>query len=71
MNKRPMSGWQKDVRKKMIDLDMCIAQLSREIGIERTQLSRVINESSIAPEIAKLVNDHLEIKTKYPYDPSN
>ena len=65
--RRPKSDWQKSVRIRMIERDLTHDQLSEAIGFERTRVTKVINEQSIAPEIADAVNAYLDVKTPYPY----
>ena len=65
--RRPKSDWQKEVRILMIEHDLTQDQLSEAIGFERTRVTKVINEQSIAPEIADAINAYLNVKTPYPY----
>jgi transcriptional regulator with XRE-family HTH domain len=65
--RRPKSDWQKEVRILMIEHDLTQDQLSEAIGFERTRVTKVINEQSLAPEIADAINAYLNVKTPYPY----
>jgi DNA-binding XRE family transcriptional regulator len=65
--RRPKSDWQKEVRIMMIEHDLTQDQLSEAIGFERTRVTKVINEQSLAPEIADAINAYLDVKTPYPY----
>lgn len=65
--RRPKSDWQKEVRILMIEHDLTQDQLSEAIGFERTRVTKVINEQSLAPEIADAINAYLDVKTPYPY----
>ncbi len=50
--KRKLSPWCKDVKKKLIDLDMSVTELAEEAGISRPYTSGIINGRTIAPELA-------------------
>lgn len=64
---RRKSDWQKEVRIRMIQKDTNTTLVAEQIGIERSRVAKVINETSLAPEIAELINKCLGVKTSYPY----
>lgn len=66
-SRRPKSDWQKEVRIRLIELDMTQDQLAEAIGIERSRVAKTVTENSIAPEIADLIDNYLGVKTPYPY----
>ena len=63
--KRILPPWCKAVKKKLIDKDTSVTDLSADIGITREYVSRVVNGTVYAPEIAERISKHLGIKTKY------
>lgn len=50
--KRKLSPWCKDVKKKLIDLDMSVTELAEKTGISRPYTSGVVNGRIVAPELA-------------------
>lgn len=63
--KRILPPWSKDVKKTLIDKDMNVTELSEDIGITREYVSRVVNGTVYAPEIAARISKRLDIKTEY------
>ncbi len=63
--KRILPPWSKAVKKTLIDKDMSVKDLSVDIGITREYVSRVVNATVYAPEIADRISKHLGVKTKY------
>lgn len=52
-------------KKTLIDKDMSVTDLFEDIEITREYVSRVVNRTIYAPEIAERISKHLVIKTKY------
>lgn len=63
--KRKLPVWCKEVKKKMIDLDMTVTELSSQIGVCREYTSRVVNGSYYSPMIAEKVNVALKLNVAY------
>lgn len=58
---RVVPDWGKTVKKTLIDRDMSMAQLAKELDISRPHLSNVINGALIYPELQKKICDYLGI----------
>lgn len=63
--KRILPPWSKAVKKALIDKDMNVTELSEDLGFAREYVSRVVNGTVYAPEIADRISKHLGVKTKY------
>lgn len=63
--KRILPPWSKEVKKALIDNDMSVTELSEDVGLGREYVSRVVNGTVYAPEIAERISKRLEIETEY------
>lgn len=63
--KRVLPKWSKEAKIELIKRDMSVTELADMIGISRCYVSRVVNGSAYAPEIADRVSKALEIKIPY------
>lgn len=63
--KRILPPWSKEVKIALINRDMSVTELSDQIGISRCYVSRVVNGTAFAPEIADRVSRFLEITVPY------
>lgn len=64
--KRKLPAWCKEAKKKMIDLDMNVTELSSQIGVCREYTSGVVNGRVYAPGIAEKVSMALKLNVAYP-----
>ena len=64
--KRKLPAWCKEAKKSLIDNDMTVKELSDELGFAREYVSRVVNGSVYAPDIAAKIGKRLRIKVSYP-----
>lgn len=60
---RVVPDWGKTVKKTLIDKDMSIAQLAKELDVSRPYLSNVINGALIYPELQRRICDYLGISS--------
>lgn len=60
MEKNSIS-WSKKVRKRLIDLNMTITDLAKQLGVSRTYISAIINERIINDNLKEIINEFLEI----------
>lgn len=51
----------KDIKKRMIDLDLSVASLARQIGKSRSAVSFAINHPTVVPAVRKKVLKKLEL----------
>jgi len=63
--KRILPPWSKEAKIALIKKDMSVTELSDEIGISRCYVSRVVNGSTYAPEIADRISRALDITIPY------
>lgn len=63
--KRILPPWSKEAKIALIKKDMSVTELADEIGISRCYVSRVVNGSAFAPEIAERVSKALDITIPY------
>ncbi len=63
MRKRTM--WCKAVLKALIDRDMSVAELAKEVGIVREYCSAIVHGRTSAPDMAKKIAKYLDINTPY------
>lgn len=61
---RKLSPWCKQVKKRLIDLDMTVPELANQIGLSRGHVSAVVNGRSYSSNTVKLISDELNV----PYD---
>lgn len=58
---KELSNWSKEVRKKLIDKDMTISELAKQIGKSRSYVTEIISGRVKSPNTQKLINEFLEI----------
>lgn len=63
--KRKLPPWCKEVKKILIDKDMTVTELADVVNISRPYVSRVVNGSTYAPEIASRISRELEVDMPY------
>lgn len=66
MRKRALPQWCKEAKKALIDRDMDVTDLAVQISFSREYVSRVVNGSVYAPEIAARVSKALNLEVEYP-----
>lgn len=64
--KRKLPVWCKEAKKKLIDLDMNVTELSSQIGICREYTSGVVNGRVYSRMIAEKISVALKIDVAYP-----
>lgn len=63
--KRILPDWSKEAKIALIRRDMTVTELSDIVGISRCYVSRVVNGTTVAPEIAERISKVLEITIPY------
>lgn len=63
--KRKLPVWCKEAKKKLIDLDMNVTELSSQIGVCREYTSGVVNGRVYSPMIAEKVSAALKLNVAY------
>lgn len=58
----PVPDWGKEARKAMIDQDLTVVQLSRDLGMARQYVSAVLNGRVISPKVQKAICQRLGIE---------
>ena len=59
--KRTLPKWCKDAKKALIDRDMSVTDLARELDYSREHISAVINDTVRSPNTQAAICTHLEI----------
>lgn len=59
---RKLSPWCKNVKKRLIDLDMSIPELAVKIGASRQYVSAVVNGRAYSESVTKAISDELNVK---------
>lgn len=57
--------WCKEAKKALIDNDMSVTDLSKEVGLCREYVSSVVNGRTYAPEIADKIGKALNLQINY------
>ncbi|MDD2960020.1 MAG: helix-turn-helix domain-containing protein [Lachnospiraceae bacterium] len=63
--KRKLPTWCKEARKALIDRDMTVTDLSKEIGVERSYTSQIVSGRILAPKLAARISAELDLKVPY------
>jgi len=66
--RKKLPRWCKEAKKKLIDLDMSIDDLSAEIGKTRAYVSTVINGRNYSKNIIEEISDYLDIDADIFFD---
>ncbi len=61
MSRKKASAWSKSVRKELIDRDMTITDLAKEMSKSRDYVIGVVNERIISETARKDISDFLNI----------
>lgn len=59
--KRKLSPWCKNVKKKMIDLDMTVPELAEKLGLSRGHVSAVVNGRVFSSNTVRMISDELNV----------
>ena len=62
---RPRTEWEREARKKLIDLNMTIADLAKAVGKSCTSVSRTLC-GGYNLSLGKQITELLDLKTPYP-----
>ena len=58
-----VDGWSKAVKKKLVDKEMTVTKLAKDIGRSRNMVSLVANGTRVSPEIREKINKRLGLNT--------
>ncbi len=58
---KELSSWSKEVRKKLIDKDMTITDLAKQIGMSRSYVTDIIGDRVKSQNAQKVISEFLEI----------
>lgn len=62
--KRVVPDWGKEVKKVLIDRDMSITELAKELDLSRSHVTNVINGAFVFPEIQQRICDYLGVASE-------